>query len=268
MSIMSRFFGHLKHLNSFFEADLLLYTMGKTGSNSLSYSLEEQGLTVGCKHYFGGDQQHFFYNKKKSFRGNVNKILTRSLLKKKNQRLKVVTLVRDPIARNISMTFFLLDKVIYKVLEKIPNGQLAGKYLSLNEIIERGFIEVINQEGPLTYFDQEFKDVLEVDIFQYPFDKKKGYTIIQKGKIDILILKLEKLAELNEIIQSFLNLNSFKLLTANSGNKYWYADLYKNFKNYFKPTEAYLNKMYSSKYATHFYTSEEIVKFRAHWNKE
>ncbi len=265
--MMLKFRQQLKYLKSISTTDLLLYTMGKTGSNSLSYSLEQEGLSVASKHYFGGDQQHFFNDKHNDFLGSVNKAAIRFLLKRTKQRFKVITLVRDPVGRNLSLTFFALDKVLYKTLQVIPNGQADGKYLSLNEIIARGFMDIINQQGPLNWFDQEFNYVLDVDIFQHPFDKKKGYTIIQKEKLDILILKLENLADLEQVIKSFLNLKSFKLLNANAGNRYWYAELYKDFKNYFRPTEAYLNEMYNSKYVTHFYTNAEIAKHRARWNK-
>ncbi len=264
---MFRFRHQFNFLRSILKADLLLYTMGKTGSNSLSYSLEEEGLTVASKHYFGGDQQHFFNNEKKGRGGKINKFIIRTLLNTTNQRVKVITLVRDPVARNLSMTFFALDKVIYKTLQRIPNGQRDGEILSLDEIITEGFMNTINQEGPLNWFEKEFDYVLKVDALQHPFDKEKGYTIIQKENLDLLILKLEKLSDLEEVIKSFLNLRSFKLLTANSGSKYWYSDLYKDFKNHFKPSEDYLDKMYTSKFATHFYSATELENFQSRWRK-
>ena len=42
-------------------------------------------------------------------------------------------------------------------------------------------------------FDNELKRFTEIDIYNEPFDKEAGFSIIKLGKFEIFIFKLEKL---------------------------------------------------------------------------
>jgi len=254
-------------IKSLFKTDVFLYTMGKAGSNSISYSLEKAGLAVSTKHYFAGDQHNFFKNNDTNFLGKFRKQLTRKYIAQSNKKIKIISMVRDPLARNLSMVFFALETILYRTLGPTDKRNLKGNYVTLHEIIEIGFEEQINHQGPLTFFEKEFNFVLDLDVYKYPFDQEKGSTRILTDKLDILILKLEKLNSLEETICDFLNLNYFELLSANRGENYWYADIYKNFKKEFSPSKEYLDQMYESKYCRHFYSPREIAGFRSRWQK-
>ena len=102
-----------KKITDLFEADIFLYSMGKAGSNSISYSLESVGLSVSSKHYFGGDQHNFFTNTKSDLLGNLRKQYTKGYLARLKHKIKIITLVRDPLARNLSMAFFALERLLY-----------------------------------------------------------------------------------------------------------------------------------------------------------
>lgn len=253
-----------KKISSLFETDVFLYTMGKAGSNTISYSLESVGLKISHKHYFSGDQQNFFKNKK-SLLGKFRKKFAQHRFSSANNKVKIITLVRDPMARNLSMAFFALETILYKTLGPEDKRNLKGEHFSLNEIINLGFEEQINHESPLTWFDEEFKYVLGLDIYQYPFDQEKGYTKIKTKNLEVLVLKLEKLNTLESVISDFLNLKNFRILNVNVGKNYWYADLYKNFKKEFKAAPGYLDKMYQCQYSQHFYSAQEIVDLRKKW---
>ena len=45
------------------------------------------------------------------------------------------------------------------------------------------------------WFNVELKEPLGLDIYQYEFDKMRGYQIIEKDNIELLLIKLEKLDE-------------------------------------------------------------------------
>ena len=254
-------------ITTLFEKDVFLYTMGKAGSNTISYSLESLGLSVSSKHYFSGDQQNFFTNKNSNFLGKIRKQFTRNYFARLNDKIKVITLVRDPLARNLSMAFFALETLLYHTLGPHDGRNLKGNHTSLNEIINIGFEEQINHEAPLTWFEEEFNYVLNLDVYQYPFDQEKGYSTIKKGNLEVLILKLEKLNSSESVIENFLNLKSFRILSANMSKNYWYADLYKDFKKVYKPSQKYLDKMYQSRYCKHFYSPLEITDMYASWQE-
>ena len=44
------------------------------------------------------------------------------------------------------------------------------------------------------------KEVFGIDVFAYPFDAEKGYTLIKEGNIELLLMKMEKLSELENVI--------------------------------------------------------------------
>ncbi len=265
--MISRIRQEYDNITGLFEKDVFLYTMGKAGSNTISYSLESVGLSVSSKHYFSGDQQNFFANDNINFLGEIRKQFTRNYFSRFNGKIKVITLARDPMARNLSMAFFTLETLLYHTLGPRDSRNLKGNRTSLNEIINIGFEEQINHEGPLTWFEKEFNYVLNLDVYQYPFDQENGYTIIKKENVEILILKLEKLNSLEGVIKNFLNLKSFCILSANVSKNYWYADLYKDFKKVFRPSQKYLDQMYQSQYCQHFYSPFEITELYAKWQE-
>ncbi len=263
--MISKILQEYDKINALFEKDVFLYTMGKAGSNSISYSLESVGLSVSSKHYFSGDQQNFFSNTTSDLLGNLRKQYTKGCLARLKHKIKIITLVRDPLARNLSLAFFALERLLYHTLGPNDSRNLKGNRASRNEIIKIGFEEQINHEGPLNWFEEEFNDVLNLDVYKHPFDQEKGYARITSEKFDVLILKLEKLNTLEPVIKDFLDLASFSLLNANSSKNYWYADLYQNFREEFTPAPQYLDLMYQSRYCQHFYTPQEIAAFRSKW---
>lgn len=265
--MLSKIWNQHRDIQSLFQKDAFLYTMGKAGSNSISYSLEKAGLTVGSKHFFSGDQHNFFNNNNHNFAGKLRKKYVKTYLAKLNRKIKIITLVRDPLARNLSMAFFALETLLYKTLGPADQRNLKGNHLSLNEIIELGFFEQLNHQAPFNWFEEEFNYVLNLDVYHYPFDKKKGYTHITSGNVEVLILKLEKLNMLEAVVGDFLKLNSFQMLSANRSENYWYASLYTDFKKEFNPSQEYLDWMYQSKYCQHFYSPEEIAAFYQRWQK-
>jgi len=157
-----------------------------------------------------------------------------------------------------------LEYILYQTLHGNKDNR-KGRYLGLNEIIDIGFEENINTIGPLEWFDKEFKAVTRINIYAHPFDQEKGYTIVQKDKLKVLVLQLEKMPQNENVIRQFLGLDHFELLNSNAGNRAWYADIYQNYKQQYSPSMAYLNEMYSSRYMKHFYTPNEIDKFKDHW---
>ena len=113
--------------------------------------------------------------------------------------------------------------------------------------------------------DDEVYKYLGINIYEYPFDKEKGYLIIEKGNIKLLILKLEKLNECVQVIRQFTGAGNFELAKENSSNDYWYKPIYDNFKKDFIPNREYLNKLYKSKFMQYFYSDSEIEAFYKKW---
>lgn len=184
---------------------------------------------------------------------------------KEGKPLKVITSVREPVARNISQMFFDLPVMLGSV-EAITNTRKQEE--AFTEIFEDMYYRLIDHDFILNWFDLELKRALGIDIYEYSFDKKNGYTIIEKENIQLLVLKLEKLDSCEGIIGEFIGRKEFKLIKEKSSEDYWYKPLYDTFKKKFIPNKEHLQKMYESRFMKYFYTGEEIEGFYNKYNRK
>lgn len=240
---------------------ILILTMKKVGTISIREGLEK---------VFGEPQMHIHsFNCNPS--GLEKEIMTPYLqgtimrIKesiKNGKELKVITSVREPVARNISLMFYFLPRLLGEYAY-VPNT-LKSKN-AYTEIFEDMYYKFINHDYVLNWFDDEVYKYLGINIYEYPFDKEKGYLIIEKGNIKLLILKLEKLNECVQVIRQFTGVEKFELAKENSSDDYWYKPIYDNFKKGFIPNREYLDKLYESKFMRYFYSENEIEAFYKKW---
>ncbi len=74
------------------------------------------------------------------------------------------------------------------------------------------------------------------------------------------IYKLEKVNAVLPALSMFCDTN-IKLQTSNRGEKKWYAEVYRDFKNNYVVNKKDLDFLYKSKFTRHFYSEEEIEGF-------
>ena len=98
----------------------------------------------------------------------------------------------------------------------------------------------------------------------FPVDK--GYKLYRDDHADLLLIRLEDLDRCAETaFKEFLDIDGFTLIRTNVASEKIYAPLYKEFKSRIRLSEDYINRMYDSKYARHFYSDEEIRGFCDKW---
>ncbi|VEP12679.1 conserved hypothetical protein [Hyella patelloides LEGE 07179] len=278
----------LKFNYRFWQAELqgkeriILYQMGKVGSSTIFKTFYKLGLdkkfVLHRVYYFTQEGIEFvekyvgntygdFINFPDSFK---NQIWRSSLLKNKldknylkNKKCKIITIVREPISRNISAFFQTLNWFVEK-----KEHDFSNKKAYLQEVA-RCFWEKYPHDIPLTWFDDEPKRALEIDVFASEFPKSKGYKIYRGDYADLLLLKLEKLNECSQkVIPEFLGINNFVLDNANVGQRKQYADTYTDLLKSIIVPDSYIDKMYDSKYTKHFYSDQEIEVFTQKWLKK
>jgi hypothetical protein len=182
-----------------------------------------------------------------------------------DQRWRVVTLTRDPVGRNISSFFEILDlQMHYGLQDKLQTKGVEGV---VPELCSLFLTEYPDHDLPLTFFHSELKTVFGVDVFSCPFPHSKGYMIYQGENVELLLLRLEDLdRSAPHAFEEFLGIRGVELVRSNIGDQKIYADVYRHFVETIRLPDSYLERMYKSKYATHFYTNEEIETFRAKWH--
>jgi hypothetical protein len=238
--------------------------MAKVGTTSISESinLNHQGV-----HYFSNKRYKlaffdytFLYENKFSpdIRSSFYSILFRL------KRRKVITLFRDPFPRNVSLMFEVLGHLIsYRGFES-KDSQLSN----FKEVLDFYFDNYVRHNHPFLWFDEEFKLTTGIDVFEYPFDRDRGYTIIKQGRIEVLLMTLEKLNYNEDVIRNFIDDPNFVLNHKNDGRKKWYSDLYSDFKDRHFLNKKELSFYYDNDIVRHFYNEDQIEKFKDKWRQK
>ena len=82
----------------------------------------------------------------------------------------------------------------------------------------------------------------------------------------MLVIKLElENYQKEKAIAEFFQVESLPLVEVNKGEQADYGPTYKEFVRSIRLPVGYIEEMYQSKYAKHFYSDEEIDRFRKRW---
>lgn len=169
---------------------------------------------------------------------------------------KIISLVRDPVARRISEMW---QCITYS--NRYDNGSDFSE-------IDKWHFEGAFWNGEFEWYDLEMKSVFKIDVFEYPFDREKGYSLIKQGNVELLLLKMEKLNELENVIGEFLNIDQFQLSSNNIGQDKAYRFALQSYKKNFTISQENLEEIYiKNKYMKHFYSEQERDELYRKWMK-
>ena len=244
-------------------APILIHQMGKVGSTSIADALTTLHIPVVHTHLLHQTDLATVEDRFEKRQLPVPKHVARSRrvwadIMEKNKSLRIITGVRDPIARNISAYF--------QNLLWFRNQKDQFDEDELESMTQEFIHDFHNHDEPFIWFDRQIKEVFDIDVYEYDFPQTLGYQIIRKNEIRLLILRAEtpdktKVAALQE----FLNISEFPLVSKNVAAQKSYKDYYSAFTQRICLPEEYIDRMYNSQYAKHFYTLEEINRFRERW---
>lgn len=279
--ILTRFFYTTAYkLRNQGKTPLLVYQMGKVGSSTITATLETLPLTMPVfqihsltKASLEADERFYFGSDSGLLRPsgwpNTVHLFTSYYLQNELARMKhgskwkVITLVREPVARNISGFFESIEYRIPRFYERLGQGEL-----SLAELTSFFVEHYDNHDVPLRWFDEEMKTALSIDVFAQPFRHDQGYEIFESAKADVLLIRLESLQHCyQEAFQRFLGLEEVSLVNANDARDKAYYPTYQHFVQAATLPQSYLDRMYEARYTRHFYSPAEIESFKAKWTR-
>jgi len=237
--------------------DIILFTAAKVGTITVANSLFRSGVLFTRMHYLND-----FYCDIKAYPDYIDytekHLYEYHKMLKSRKKVKIITLMRDPIDRSFSELFTLIGAFGFNTV-MFPGSSFVD---SCTEYVK----ECIQRQ--LAWFDNEIKSLFDIDIFTYPFDKEKGFSIIKKDNIEVLVLKLEKLNNLETVIGSFVDAPDIKLNIANEGANKIYKYLYNNIKKVVKIKKELFESVYNeNSKVDHFYSDDEKIIFENKWNK-
>lgn len=236
-------------LNPANEPPLLLCLPSKTGDHSLI----ETFLAHDISH-------HFMHHSPDAF--------DKEIFGKKEGKIKVITAVRDPLAKIFSQMF---DEI--KQLDQ-------SYYLWACELttMEEPFLKeggdaqyLFDQQSRTNYFHMPlfFKRFADhfLDLTAQPFDREKGYSVMEKGNIQVFVYQLEQLQHILPALSEFVGCPLKKLTKANEGMKQWSGEAYQRAMDQVKIDPVFYENLYDELWLEHFYTEVQILEFRNRWMK-
>ena len=234
---------------------VLIYQMGKVASSTIYATLRQQPDILALHfHRMPGENMRAL-NARMGLKFRLRSIFHdmqgatgQRLLRRCPEKIRLVTLVRDPFSRNISGYFQNLWR---------HKSNAKSQEARIQEIVQ-SIATNYDHEVPLKWFDEEFYPATGIDVYDIAFDVEAKAGLSRDEKYPLLILRTDladegKLALLRE----FLDRPHLTLQRSNAGETKSYAYLYRAVKSDFIYPLTYIEQALSSKLMQHFFTEEE-----------
>ena len=260
---------YFRHRVLNYSRPLIVYTMGKTGTKSIYNSLLTANLRRPLFYLHCLSREGTFFANRLSMTSAhsapvknywVSLYLNKIISGNSNISFDLISCVRDPIAVNISGFFQTIEHWIPNF-----NSMLRNKSIDIQDMVKI-FFDQYPHNFPLNWFDNEVRNIFDVDVYDSNYNHDTGYQSIQNNKAHMVIFRLDKLEKFCAVgLQKELNLHNIKLSKHNISKNKSYGKIYNSFLDTIQIPEDYLNMMYKSKMAKHFYSSEELDTLKQNW---
>ncbi|SMY09213.1 putative capsular polysaccharide synthesis family protein [Flavimaricola marinus] len=235
----------------------VVYTMGKVASSSTSTAILKAGLPCHDIHTLEPDSlretaQSWLARNEFPPPHICVSMAHRDRLLIKRQRCLYITLVRDPLARNLSAFFQNLDQQNVEIREEQDVMRMF-----------ENFQKTYAHSTPLSWFDREFKGQLGIDVFSRPFDIERRAIHLKSANTIIFRVDCPDFQK-SQILSRILG-RKIDIQRANDSENKEYNDLYKRVKQVSVFNHDFVYKMYASKFARHFWTDAERNEMARRW---
>jgi len=186
-------------------------------------------------------------------------------------RWSVITLTRDLVARNVSGFFETLAAWYPAWCPRAYDRLDTSARLSLFDEMRDVFLECYPHDVAAGWFEAELEPVLGIDVLAKEFPRELGYDVYGGDSADLLVLRLENLSGCYQTALSVFfgrDLSGLDLARANVAEEKPYKRFYQEFSSWLVLPDDYLQRMYGTRYARHFYSEAELREFRKRWSGE
>ncbi|MGQ0830566.1 MAG: putative capsular polysaccharide synthesis family protein [Microthrixaceae bacterium] len=244
----------------FRHAPLVVFSMAKTGSSAVVAGLRSAGFDE--VHHVHDLDKDFLAREEAEYRwsGRAWRVWDAQRLLRRprsaDRPWRVVSIVRDPIAQTVSAFFQPAARRGY-----LHDGSTV-------ETLTERFGDRL-ERLPLRWFESHIAACFGIDVYTYPFDPAQRYQIISTPEVQLLLLRCEDLEVAPRALAELLGTDAaISIPRVNVRADKDHADLYAAFTSSLRPSPEVLERVYSSRMVRHFYSPEEIARFRDLWSVE
>lgn len=179
-------------------------------------------------------------------------------------RVHVVTLVRDPIAREVSGLFQNPEFASIQLRDR------HGRYDVERTIalLEKSLCAEDACHYVHTWFDRELRATFGIDVFATAFPKEQGWTVLCNERARVLVLRMEDLdRSLGPALAEFLGLDGEpKLASGNLRSERAEGSDYRAVLAGFRLPRGVCERIYGHRFSRHFYSDAMLAEFTERWS--
>lgn len=252
------------------EQPILVWQMGKVGSTSIEEAvLQAPGRAPFFRTHLLSPEmivrgETYRRAQNRGTREYLRSDAIRAALLNSRHGWRIVTVVREPMSRNLSAFFQNLDVYFGRDARKRLDSLEFPRAVSL---LAENFVEQFDHDRPAEWFDHEIRGLLGVDVLELPFDTELGAATYCAGSHSLLVLRVESLAQSGEgALADFLGMPGLVLGRHNDGEAKWYSSYYRQLRLEHPLPKQLLDRVYGSRYARRFYSPDELLRYRDMWS--
>jgi len=229
------------------KVDTIVYTMGKVGSSSVSASLNAAGLKCLDAHFVAPARvvkvlhKYFESPEIETLPPHIfDSLLAHNAIVKQG-KIRIISLIRNPVMRNISAVF-----------QNTPLDLLGD----FDAIMAR--LQKYPTRTPDIWFETDFGVTTGIDVFNLEIDPAADHFRFANDKFDVLLMKLEADDERKaRLISDFVG-KKISLVRANEAAKKLYYEIYQKItRNPNCIRSSYIEECSGLKYFQKFYSEAE-----------
>jgi len=229
---------------------VFVFQMGKVAS---------RGITEPLHAFYDGEVIHDHVFGSEKMQGETRELFRYVTGKHPPSLLHIISLVREPIARNVSAFFNN-----FQIHTGIHPEQWDGEPDELKSI----FLERFPHDQPLYWFQKSIEPHFGIDVYSVPFPES-GSMVIEKEGVRLLNIRMEiDDAAKSAAVRQFLGLDSgYHVTRTNERSSKEGASLCRRFTEWVTFDADFVDSFCESAYFRHFYSKEFIQKMRRRWTE-
>lgn len=180
--------------------------------------------------------------------------------------LIVITMMRDPIARELSHFFEGIRSQPFPLFDGTGRLYPEAALHFLTQILLRPDA----CDRSLHWFDQEIKQFLHFDVLRHPFDTDRGWSLYHTPELTVLALQTESISSSGPqaLAELFHLPNPPTITPARIREQMPFGPEYRHVRERLRLPQRACQRIYGHPTVRHFYSERQIQQFLARWSAQ